>query len=179
MNEQPKLAEAEFFLSKMSSEEANVREVFEHYLSAFLTSARSVPQYALEEVGGNLQGQSWYEGCMQSSTILQFFKDKRDINIHVEPIKPSKRFEVEIRDSMHLSDSVSIESKDKDGNVTRKSVHGEKPSTAQSVTETIVSSEYRFSDWHGGESLMTLARMYVDELRNLIADGVARGFITP
>jgi ABC-type transport system substrate-binding protein len=48
MNESQKIREAEYFLAQMDRERENA-ENFGHNLSAFLSSARSVLQYALEE----------------------------------------------------------------------------------------------------------------------------------
>ncbi len=52
MYEKDKIIEAEYFYSRMSQEQ-NDRDAFRHNLSAFLSAARSVLQYALKEAETN------------------------------------------------------------------------------------------------------------------------------
>src|ERR1051325_3352821 len=85
MNELKKLQEARYFYTKMIDEQQN-KDKFLYNLSAFLSAARSVLQYAKEEVKNKPSGQNWYDNLMNSSRILKFFKDKRDLNIHEKPI---------------------------------------------------------------------------------------------
>lgn len=85
MNEFEKIREAEYFLGRMTAER-EVRDAFRFNPSAFLSAARSVLQYALEEARRKPGGQAWYDGHMAASPILTFFKDRRDVNIHVEPV---------------------------------------------------------------------------------------------
>ena len=86
MHERKKLEETRYFYSKMN-DSLNQREEFCYNLSAFLSSARSALQYALKECSSKGK-QQWYDSQIKSSPVLTFFKDKRDINIHTEPIQP-------------------------------------------------------------------------------------------
>lgn len=99
MNEKAqKLAEAKYFYDRMVEVQKIViqhnREYFTYNFSAFLTAARSVLQYMNEEIeqlkdpGAKQEAKKWYEGRIAASPKLRFFRDKRDINIHVSPIRP-------------------------------------------------------------------------------------------
>jgi hypothetical protein len=93
-----KLAEAKYFYDRMVEVQNTVvshnREYFIYNFSAFLSASRSVLQYMLEEIEQKkdpiqqLEARQWYDKKMAASPRLKFFKDKRDINIHVSPIKP-------------------------------------------------------------------------------------------
>ncbi len=60
MREASKLGEAEYFLSEMARVYENHR-LFQYNLSAFLSAARSVLQYACKEATSRPGGQAWYE----------------------------------------------------------------------------------------------------------------------
>lgn len=107
MNEDRKLAEAQYFYSHMLKEEEN-REHFIFNLSAFLSAARSVLQYALEEVKTKPGGQRWYDGHISNSAVLRFFKTTRDYNIHERPIKPRQHTTINLKDAIHITTSISI-----------------------------------------------------------------------
>ena len=81
MYELKKLNEAKYFLKRMI-EETNQIDHFIFNLSAFLSSSRSILQYALEELKTKQGGQKWYNQYMTNEAMFRFFKDKRDINIH-------------------------------------------------------------------------------------------------
>lgn len=177
MNERKKLAEAKYFYSRMVEEQSN-SEIFLYNLSAFLSSARSVLQYAFSEVKGNKEGKKWYDSCLSASPILRFFKNKRDINIHTEPISPIKKVAVNSIETMGISDSVLVIHRDKNGNIIKKhssESHQKLESTKGQVTRQV---EYKFSDWKGNESVLTLCQKYLQELERLIENGVGKRFIT-
>lgn len=81
-----KLEEADFFLCCLSTTQADAT-TFEYLLSAFLTSARSVVQYAAETAKHTPLGRGWYDTFVRAHPIVQFFKTKRDANIHVAPVE--------------------------------------------------------------------------------------------
>ena len=92
MSKTSKIKEAEYFLARMEAEQEN-RERFEFNLSAFLSAARSVLQYAYEEVKKAGTGEmKWYENSVSGTPIIGFLKDKRDNNIHIEPVKPHANY---------------------------------------------------------------------------------------
>jgi hypothetical protein len=82
MNELQKIQEAEYFLTQLAQGQDNLA-TFKFKLSAFLTAARTVLQYALAEARPKSGGQVWYARRFAKSTVCQFFNDKRDINIHI------------------------------------------------------------------------------------------------
>jgi hypothetical protein len=166
MREQDKIDEAAFFLDEMTQRED--RPVAYRYLtSALLSAARSVLQYAWEEAAapdakGRVTrpvGKAWYDNHMAACPLLWYFKGKRDANVHrQEPVKPIRTFTVchEMR-LLHDEDDMWP------------------PVPVPSATMT---NRYRFDDWSGPEDVPTLCRQYLDELRRVVADGQAKGFIT-
>ena len=178
MNERTKLAEARYFYDRMLAEFDN-RENFTYNLSAFLAAARSVLLYAREEAQNKSGGQQWYDGWISGSRILSFFRDKRNVNIHFGPVKPVQHIEVTVTDGVCLSDSVQVDHRDKDGKVLYESpLEASQPKPSKPEPPTSVKTEYRFADWSGKEDLMTLSNMYLEELRQLIEDGIHRSFIS-
>jgi len=107
MYEKTKLGEAKYFYSQMSAN-FNDSEKFTYDLSAFLSSARSVLQYALEEAKSKNGGQVWYDRRVSASNILSFFKDKRNLNIHYEPVHPIRHVNASITEKIGISDSISV-----------------------------------------------------------------------
>jgi hypothetical protein len=179
MHEREKLEEAKYFYSRMVEEQTKVNN-FKFNLSAFLSSSRSVLQYALEEAKKIRGGQKWYDNFMSNSPILRFFKDKRDINIHTEPIEPQKIFAVTIVETMALSDSVSVILRNKNGKVKQRG--GSKPHI-RSENEKVdtkpatVQVKYNFTDWNGKEDVLMLSHKYIQELEKMVRDGIGKGFI--
>ena len=178
MNELTKITEAKYFYDRMLAEFDN-REVFTFKLSAFLSAARSVLQYALEEAKTKPGGQQWYDRHIAQSSVLSFFKDKRDINIHIEPIKPVQHTKITAKATIYMSASVHIVHRDKNGNVLYESPpEVTKPRPKKPEPPTIVTTEYRFADWTGSEDLITLSKMYLDELQRVVEDGRNESTIT-
>jgi len=178
MHERKKFKEAEYFYSKMIEEQEH-REIFKNNLSAFLSSARSVLQYALLEAETKLGGKRWYDNYMSSSRVLKFFKCERDINIHEEPIRLFAYFKKIIEGILRLSGSLSLIVYDKEGNIKQKYSSG-KPDPTQKKPQTPIVKEikYKFNNWDGGEDVLMLCQSYLQELDNVIKDGVKKGFIT-
>lgn len=177
MNENKKIQEAEYFLSLMF--EKNERVFFTYKLSAFLTAARSVLQYALKEAETKPNGKNWYDSAIQNRPVVKFFKDKRDINIHADPINPSEEINIGINDTIFLSDEVFMTLTDKDGNIIEeRKVPPSKPTRNFESSQPIVNFRFVFRDWHGNEDVVDLSQQYIKELKDIINDGVARGFIT-
>lgn len=75
------MAESKYFLDKMNSyEEVGKVDEFQFMLSAFLSSSRSVLQYL------HKYRKRWYLKHIGDVKFKQFFKDKRDENIHNHPV---------------------------------------------------------------------------------------------
>jgi len=181
MSKRTKIEEAKYFLACMKEEQDN-REHFNFNLSAFLSAARSVLQYARKEAKAKKGGQQWHDNCMEKSPVLEFFRDKRDINIHDEPVHPTAHFHDTITETIYVSDSISIVHKNKDGKtISEYSSEKPKPETKkQEKQETSIVQEvkYKFSDWPGDEDVITLCERYIQELEKVVQNGVSKGFIT-
>jgi len=183
MNEKTKLEEAKYFYSKMLNEQGN-RNAFIYNLSAFLSAARSVLQYALEEARVKKGGQKWYENLMAASQLLKFFKDERDVNIHTEPVLPKAHYTLyaEAGNYILMSGSVSMIVRDKEGNIKQQtkvsansSVEQEKP--VQKPTSKPNEVGYFFDNWMGNEDVLTLSKKCLEEIERAINDGIIQGFI--
>lgn len=178
MNENKKIQEAEYFLSKIS-ETINERHLFNFNLSAFLSATRSVLQYALKEASSRANGKSWYYSAIQNRPVVRFFKDKRDINIHGEPIKPSAEKHVNMNLTISLSNTVSVTIKDENGNISDNEIAPRPESTRKITTDKpTVNYIYRFQDWSGTEDVVDLSLQYIKELNEIVSDGVSKGFVT-
>ncbi|TES89891.1 MAG: hypothetical protein E3J87_11125 [Candidatus Cloacimonadota bacterium] len=178
MHERKKIREAKYFYSRMVQEQRN-RDDFTYNLSAFLSSARSVLQYALTEAETKTAGKRWYNDCISASPVLKFFKDKRDINIHTEPIEPKAHYELTLTESIQLSESLSITVRDKNGNIKYQYSSDEpKPKPKKPETPAVTEIRYRFADWSGSEDVLTLCKKYIQELEDMIKDAVDTGFIS-
>jgi hypothetical protein len=178
MNEKTKLGEAKYFYNRMLSELEN-SDSFKYDLSAFLSAARSVLQYALKESKTKTGGFQWFKEYMSKSPVLSFFKDKRNANIHAEPIKPTRHINVTITETIGISASVEVVLRDKNGNIKYQSPpplpEESKPKPKIPPEITI---QYKFDDWSGNEDVITLSRMYLNELEPIVEDGIKKGFIS-
>jgi len=157
----------------MIEEQLNV-EYFKYNLSAFLSSARSVLQYALSEAQRKRR-QSWYDQCISNSTILTFFKDTRDINIHIEPIIPKAQHKLEHTLSLSPSLLTTLSAKDADGNIIQQSFSDEPES--KSKEPAVQEIRYTVADWKGSEDVLTLCHKYIQELEHVVSDGIRENVI--
>lgn len=180
MNEDHKIEEAQYFLAKLVNPELELRE-FSFELSAFLTAARSVIQYALEEARSKPGGQAWYDGQVGASPVVKYFKDKRDVSVHVTPVIPTRTFHVEIEERVAFGDSINIEVRTPDGTIIPDPSQKEpKEQAPREITRASSSSSvtYHFSDWPGAEHVVTLCGDYLQQVRNIILDGRSHGFVS-
>ena len=178
MYERKKFKEMKHFYSKMIEEQEH-RENFVYNLSAFLSSARSILQYALLEAETKPGGKWWYDNRISSSPIIKFFKDKRDINIHEEPINPLVYFKKIIKGMLRLSGSLSLIAYDKEGNIIQQySSDKPDPTQKESQSQEVREIKYNFKNWGGSDDVLTLCQSYIQELENVIKDGLNKGFIT-
>ena len=178
MFERKKLEEAKYFYKAMIKERED-REFFCYNLSAFLSASRSVLQYSLEEAKTKKDGKKWYDSHMTNNPIFNFFKDKRDINIHTEPTNPIKNVSLGFRGTIYLSSSLKITHRDRDGNIIRERIVKEPKKTRKRLRKKIEKRFiYRFSDWNGSEDIKTLGKIYLNDLEKLINDGVKKSFLT-
>ena len=182
MNEIKKLEEAKYFYSKMIDEQEN-KDAFIHNLSAFLSAARSVLQSALKEASTKSGGQKWYDSLMASSPVLKFFKDERDVNVHTEPILPKAHYTLHAEGGVYMFGSLSAVVFDEDGKIKQQIEGPANPSTKQDEpnqkSKPIPNEvKYMFDSWNGNEDVLTLSKKCIQELGDVIQDGVIQGFIT-
>jgi len=172
-----KLNEAKYFLTGMTQAAQNYNS-FSYESSAFLTSARSALQYLLERAKKNPALKVWYDQQMSSHPVLKFFKDKRDINIHVQPVTLQEEIRVHIFDNISLQDSVRAELRDSEGNVIQfaQSPPTPPPHLAKS-RDPEASYLYRFADWQGNEDVLELCKRYLAEVENIIRDAEQSGWL--
>jgi hypothetical protein len=164
MHEETKVEEAEYFLRRIAAV-TNDPKATRHETSAFLTAARSVLQYVLEEAKTKSGGQAWYDRSIQRDPVVKFLKDHRDINVHLRPLPLRTNITVypaaaEIR----ISNTTNVvEQYD-----------------WRSVTELRPPSyDYKFKGWPGAEDVLPLATRYLDEIKQIVADGRRLGFLSP
>ena len=177
MNETKKLNEAKYFFLRMQQEQD--RDSFTYNLSAFLSSSRSVLQYALCEASTKENGSQWYQSYTSANTILKFFKDKRNINIHEKPVStPAKTF-ININESLGISDSISVVVRDKNGNI-KSQYKSESPiELTNNKPQVTIKVTYEFSEWEGNnKNALFLCQEYLHELEKIVNEGVSKGFIT-
>jgi len=87
MDEQRKLAEAEYFLDEMRKSQRFFPDEFQGQLSAFLSAARSVMQY-IETKADKKHRLPWFQQLDINSKWCQFFRKKRNLNTHRKPFEP-------------------------------------------------------------------------------------------
>jgi hypothetical protein len=178
MNEIEKIQEAEYFLDRMTAKRES-RDAFRFNLSAFLSAARSVLQYAREEVRPKPGGLAWYDSHMANNKVLKFFKDKRDINIHVEPVVVRVDVGVQATERIRLSESVTIDIFEGGKLVDRRqSAPVELETESEPADQPATTSRiYRFGDWSGGEDVFQLSATYLNELKHVVAEGQQRAYL--
>lgn len=175
MYESEKIDEATYFLSSMSKAK-DLPDDFKYKLSAFLSAARSVLQYACKEVEGTSY-QSWYDSQVRSRPLIRFFKDKRDVNIHAEPINPTQNIGIALSDVIHISDSLSIIKMDRFGNIIQKHTTSPTPIPQSQPIPPVITYKYIFPDWEGPEDVITLCQNYLSDLNTIVEDGIAKGIL--
>jgi hypothetical protein len=177
VHEQIKLDEARHFLTGIIAAVDDPTS-FRFELSAFLSAARSVLQYACKEAKTKAGGQAWFDNHASNSPVLKFFKDKRNINIHAQPIVPAATINVAASDAIQFSEGVLLQVFDIEGNLISERSSG---SVAPRPTASPLPSTWRvyhFSDWTGREDVLQLCHEYVTALETVVNDGRSRGFIT-
>jgi hypothetical protein len=174
MNENQKLAEAQYFLSHLGACALNP-DAFTFELSAFLSAARSVLQYACKEAKPKQGGQAWYDAHINATPVLTYFRGKRNVNIHQEPVGLHRHILVQENVSVSLHASVSLTGRDPDGNVI-----GERMVSSPAPQPIPPSVSYHFSDWPqpNENEVETLCSRYLVALETVVNDGQAQGFLS-
>lgn len=181
MYEADKLEEAEYFLKRMASI-ADDRKAHKHNLSAFLTAGRSVLQFACEEAVTKPGGQAWYDNQVCKNSVVKFFKDRRDVNIHYAPVHPNIQFGLHIEESLRTgiaAEAVVIRDEKEVSREAQQAAPLMERTNSPYPSKVTMTEAYRFSEWTGAEDLPTLCSMYLTELRRIVADGQSNGCLTP
>jgi hypothetical protein len=179
MNEEGKLEEAAHFLGQMRSSLQHP-DVFRYNLSAFLSAARSVAQYALKEAQTKPGGQAWFDRLVEQDKLIGFFASRRNANIHDEPVQLDGHVDVYVKDAAYLSERAVVEKFDREGNLVEV-VEGEPPRPATDsewTPDLAFVPHYTFAQWQGSEEIPELCERYLAALRRLVIDGRARGMLS-
>lgn len=172
MHEQAKLNETEYFLRGMQREK-NEPDHFRYELSAFLSAARSVLQYACKEAESKQGGQKWYDQHMQDR-VLRFFRKERNLDIHKRPTRSNAEYHVRVVDNVYVVDPLPPVTAQ--GDVVRMDPRSAGPDSLGSET---VNVDYYFGNWQNGNSeVLALCRDYLIRLQTVVADGRAKGLLT-
>lgn len=174
MNEKNKFKEAKHFFEQMRTNKMN-QEIFGYNLSAFLTSSRIIFQYALKEAESKDGGKSWYDNQVSSSSIIKFLKDKRDINIHREPVTTQAHHNINSVAYIHTYCTLAVTDNDKK---TISQINIGIPSEQVPQSKTMVDVIYKFKDWFGSEDVISLCEKYLEQIEIFIINGISNKFIT-
>lgn len=110
-----KLDETKFFLDLLPTQ--TEQEIFEYYLSAFLTACRSVT-LIMEEQSNHIQDFEQMKREYQSDSLMEYMRKKRNIFVHKRPLQTKGHTNVSFSDSVTMIASViSIELVDEDDQV--------------------------------------------------------------
>lgn len=108
---------------------------------------------------------------MVASKILTFFKDKRDVNIHGEPVAFRADIAVHASEQMRLAESLTIEIFEGGRQVGRHESPPGQPEPESADEPATISTVYTFSDWVGGEDVFQLSRSHRYAASNLVTGG--------
>lgn len=184
MHEAQKLKEAWYFLGEMH---AKVRDphAFVHCLSAFLSASRSPIQYALAEAEARLgkkNAHKWHVAQLGKYKLVNFFKDERDVNIHVKPVDPKAIFQVEGHVTLHIRGAAHyrVNFVDDKGQPVEMASPPPEPVPASPPPSAPKEPEvrYEFAD-RPGEDILVLCESYLREVEAYVKDAQNAGYVTP
>ena len=177
MYEKSKLKEAGYFYSRMVSETDN-RDNLLFDLSAFLSAARSVLQYASKEAQGKSDSQQWYDNHITSSKVLAFFKEKRNFNVHTQPVQVNQHTSIQSTEVVRSSESIHIKKFDQTGRLIGEYSSEPSEPPPESEIPPKVTHRFTFPDWSGTEDVLQLCNLYLNELQRVVEVGQNNGFLT-
>jgi len=168
-----KLVEAKYFLTKM---EKNIDDLvkFKFNLSAFLSASRSVTFYLQKEFAYNPKFTEWYQkkqNEMKEDPLFKFFNNKRVTVVHIKTIDVRGHHEVSFTESIGISDSVTFELRDADGNIkeTGSSNSKSKLSPKKKTERTNVTRRWFFTDFNDEDAeIMPLCLRYIRTLQSIV-----------
>ena len=182
MHEDSKIEEADYFLLRIATVAPQNPGAARFELSAFLTAARSVLQYAREEASTKSGGQAWYDNEVANDPIVSFLKDTRDINIHKRPLPMRTNITIGVGPAaVNISSTRTVVVTSSGDERTIDWVEPPpqlppRPAISEPPTTTY---KYQFKEWPGAEDVLTLCMRYLGEIKRIVADGRACGFLTP
>ena len=161
-----KLLESKYFLERMTETQSN-RDAFKYNLSAFLAAARSVTAIMQKEFDKVSGFKEWYEEIqakLLSDVAMKLLKDKRDITIHQQPVRPRAHVNVRITERIVLGDSMSFVLTHADGTIERGKPEST-PSPLPARTETKTESEWQwYFDELPQKDILTVCKEHVAKL---------------
>ena len=177
MHEQDKIDEAAYFRRGMSRVESDPT-AFRYELSAFMTAARTVLDYARRAASRHRKGQEWYRKRLKDGAVLRDFKDWRDRNVHSEPVLPQQAIHVAKEEHVGIGESWQVTLLGPGGDVVtqRESPPATAPSPSPAPPATVV-YRYTFPDLTGPEEIPILCDRLLNALRDVVADGQGRGLL--
>jgi hypothetical protein len=181
VNEDLKIGEADYFLQQLRAAASNPL-VTRYQTSAFLSAARTVLQYALEEAKTKPGGQAWYDSSVVAVPVVKFLKDRRDINIHNRPVPIRTDTTIGVGSAALTLSSTGptvVVERGRDQTITWAVPPPQLPPLPAIDAPPTTSHRYQFKDWPGPEDVLTLCTMYLDEIRKIVSEGRRRGFLTP
>jgi len=180
MHEESKIAEAEYFLQELIRSAPRNPAVTRFNLSAFLSAARSALQYALEEARQKQRGQSWYDAAVNVDPVVRFLKDRRDINIHERPVPMRTHTTIGVGPGAlslsSTSPTVLIERGDQVIEWTPPPP--QLPPLPATMEPPSTSHTYQFKEWPGPDDVIAICTRYLAEVRRIVDEGRARGFLS-
>ena len=180
MHEESKIAEAEYFLQELLRSAPRNPAVTRFNLSAFLSAARSVLQYAFKEAGQTEAGKSWYDAAVNVDPVVRFLRDSRDINIHTRPVPVRTNTMIGVgQGALSLSSTnpaVLIQRGDQ--GIEWVPPPPRIPPLPATMEPQPTSHTYRFKEWTGPEDTLALCARYLAEVRRIVDEGRTRGFLS-
>jgi hypothetical protein len=177
MHEQLKLEDASHFYDEMVTTQ-NDPAVFRRKLSAFLSSARSVLQYAFKEAKAKTGGESWYNNAIAGRPAIKLMKDQRDSDIHAEPVRPNNDVSVRVGGVLPMTGTLGIIAFNNKGEVTETRDAASAEPIHPSAVPTSAEYKYYFPNHRANGDVLSLARTYITDLQQVISDGTKKGFIS-
>jgi hypothetical protein len=178
MNIEGKISEALFFVSKMR-EKYNHRVEFKFYLSAFLSSARSITWVMKAEFGKVPFYKAWHDGRKLSEEETRVFKRINDLRVETNKIKPVRTRPIvattvevppglDYRKYLNQQITVNISAPDKDGKQTMSFVD---KTTGETFTGPI--EDYRIVNQLSDEDdLLELCENYMSIIEGIYSEWI-------
>jgi len=154
MHEQNKIDEAQYFLDRMGVTEGALKELT-YNLSAFLSASRSVLQYALRGARTTPGGEAWYRSQLSQWPIVALLKERRDVSIHSQPVRPAQRLIIRSRRNHSIGSAASG------------------PAIPASVKVYLA-----FDGDRSGEELLATCKSYLEAIKAIVTDGRERGILS-